>query len=77
MESVFIIKMMYKTELAEHYGCKLGYIRAMLKTTREHLKKQNGDKDIFGEYLGRRLLTVRQIEMFVKHNGSPYSEVKE
>lgn len=75
--TAFIIKMMYKTELAEAYGCKVAYMRAMLKTTRAHYRKANGNKDVFGEYSGRRLLTVNQVTMFIKHNGLPYSEATE
>jgi hypothetical protein len=73
--TAFIIKMMYKTELATAYGCSLTYMRSMLKVTREKLKKDDPKKtDVFGEFKGRRLLTVKQIELFIAHNGSPYRE---
>ena len=74
--TAFIIKMMYKTELAQHYGCSLTHIRAMLKTTREKLKKDNAKQDVFGDYSGRRLLTIKQITFFISHNGLPYSEAE-
>lgn len=74
--TAFIIKMMYKTELAEAYGCGLNTMRSMLKATRAHLQKQE-EKDVFGEYSGRRLLTIKQVTLFINHNGLPYSEATE
>lgn len=69
-ESTFQVRMMYKGELALAYGVSVKFINSMLKATRAHLKKEH-KKDVFGEYSGKRLLTIKQIEMVVEHNGQP------
>lgn len=69
-QQAFTVKMMYKTELARAYGISLETVNRMLQKTREHLKKQN-KKDVFGEYSGRCLLTVKQITFVIEHNGAP------